>query len=106
MDCTDFFPDRPEMPRDVQVLTLEVKLIVKWKAEESYGMLQTFFIEYQEGFKQEWNVIPSEGETSVVVDGLQAETVYGLRLFAMTIVGESNKTDEIMVKTGKYLICL
>lgn len=90
------------MPRNVQVLTLEVKLTVKWKAGNGYGMRQTFVVEYREGFVQEWNVIPAIGDTSVVIDGLQAKTVYFVRLFALTIIGESNKTDEIIVKTGIY----
>lgn len=92
------------MPRNVQVLTLKVKLVVKWKAGKGYGMRQTFVIEYRKGFEQEWNVIPAVSDTTVVINGLQDETVYFVRLFALTSLGESNKTDEIMVTTGKYLV--
>lgn len=91
------------MPTHVQVLTLDENIIVKWKPGKSDGMLQTFFIQFRKRFEFEWSVIPADGETFVIIDGLQAETVYFVRVFTMTIVGESNKTDKIMVQTGKYL---
>lgn len=90
----------PKMPRNFQVLTLGVTMIIKWQAGKGDGMLQTFFIEYRKGLEQGWNVIPVKDKTSVVIDGLQAETVYTVRMFARTIVGKSNETDEIIVKTG------
>lgn len=93
----------PEMPRNVQVLALVVTMIIKWHADKGDGMLPTFFIEYRKGFKQEWKVIPVKDKTSAVIDGLQADTVYTVRMFARTIVGNSNKTDEIIVKTGIYV---
>ncbi|VDI25834.1 Hypothetical predicted protein [Mytilus galloprovincialis] len=88
------------MPRNFQVVALKLEIIVKWRAGNSGGMLQIFFIEYRNRFESEWNVITAEGKSSEVIDGLQMGTVYFVRMFSRNILGESNTTDEIIIKTG------
>lgn len=84
----------------VQVIALKFKIIVKWHAGNSYDFLQTFFIEYRKSFDLEWSMVTAENKTSLTIDGLQIDTVYFVRLFSRTMAGESNKTGEVIVKTG------
>ncbi|CAC5424079.1 unnamed protein product [Mytilus coruscus] len=91
--------DRPEMPQNFQVVALKLEIIVKWRAGNSGGMQQTFLVEYRSRFELEWSVITAEGKTSKVIDGLQMGTVYFVRMFSRNILGESNTTDEIIIKT-------
>lgn len=91
------------MPQNLRVVALKHEIIVKWLAGNSGGILQTLLIEYRNRFESAWNVITitTEGKTSEVIDGLQTDTVYFIRMFSRNILGESNTTDEIIIKTGK-----
>lgn len=95
---------KPEIPRNIQVIVSNLEIIVKWQAGNGGGLQQIFFIEYRKRYELEWSVIPAESKTSVGIDGLQMDTVYFVRVFSSTVVGESNKTDEIIVKTGNYFV--
>lgn len=91
------------MPIHVQVVPLNIEIIVKWKAEISRELQTTFFVEYRKHLQHTWNILSAESETSVVIEGLHIDTVYYIRLFTRTVVGDSQKTDELIVKTGKRL---
>ncbi|CAC5424099.1 HMCN [Mytilus coruscus] len=93
---------KPEIPRSVQVIALKFKIIVKWHAGNSYGFLQAFCIEYRKSFDLKWSLVAAESNTSVTIDGLQIDTVYFVRVFSRTMAGESNKTGEVIVKTGNH----
>lgn len=90
------------MPQHFQVVALKLEIIVKWQAGNSGGILQTFVVQYRNRFESEWRVILAEGKTSEVIDGLQMSTVYFVRMFSRNILGKSNTTEEIIIKTGKY----
>lgn len=96
---------KPETPRNVQVIALKVQIIVKWHIENSGGFLQVLFIEYRKMFELKWNVVSAKNKTSTVIVGLQMDTVYFVRVFSRTIIGESKRSEEVIVKTGDNFNC-
>lgn len=95
---------KPEMPRNVQIIALYNTIIVTWQTSHNGGTQQTLFIEYKKYFELEWKSVPIENKTSTTIEGLQMDTVYAVRMFSKTSVGDSNKTGEVIVKTGNFLL--
>lgn len=93
---------KPEMPSNVQVIAMNHKIIVKWKTGYNGGTQQALFIEYKKRVELEWKSVPTENKTSTTIAGLQMNTVYVVRMLSRNSVGESNKTEDIFVKTGNY----
>lgn len=88
------------MPKNLEVIALKIEIIVKWKNVASSKFPQAYFIEYRKRFDLEWTIVPADSKTSLVIDGLHMDTIYFVRMFSRSILGESNKTDEFIVKTG------
>lgn len=95
---------QPNPPQDVKVIALKLEIIVTWKSGRSDGLHTIFFVEYRKRFQLQWSIFPAESKTSVVIDGLQMDTIFYVRLFARTISGDSNRTDVVIVQTGLYLV--
>lgn len=93
---------QPEMPKNVKVVALKFEIIVTWQSGRSDGLHTLFFIEYRKRFQLKWDIFPAESKTSVVIDGLQMDTIYFVRLFSKTISGNSNRTDVVIVQTGSF----
>lgn len=79
---------------------MKLEILVKWRIGERGKFLQTFFIEYRKRFDLKWNIVPADSKTSLIIGGLQIDTIYFVRMFSRSILGESNKTEEVIVKTG------
>lgn len=88
------------MPSNVQIIALDHEIIVKWQTGYKGRLQQTLFLEYKKHFELGWKSVAIENKTSTTIEGLQMDTVYVVRMFSKNYVGESNKTREIIVKTG------
>lgn len=58
------------------------------------------FVEYCKYFESEWNQVATANRSTAVIDRLEPDTVYFLRLYFKTGTGENSRTDTVIVKTG------
>lgn len=87
-------------PQNVKAVALGTRIIVRWKADQDIGLRETFLVEYRNHYESSWSQFSAEGRSSAIINGLQPNEVYLLRVYSKTAAGESDKTDVIIVKTG------
>ncbi|CAC5426702.1 unnamed protein product [Mytilus coruscus] len=95
----------PRTPANIKAFTQSDIILVKWTADYDIGLQKTIFVEYRKHYESRWNQVSAVNRSTVIINGLDPGTIYLLRLYSTTAGGESNKTDEIIVKTGSRRLC-
>lgn len=62
-----------------------------------------FFVEYRKHVKATWKMLSTGEQSTFVITRLEPNTVYIVRMYSKTAAGESNRTEEIILRTGKTL---
>ncbi|CAC5370244.1 CNTN4 [Mytilus coruscus] len=97
------FARPPRAPRDLRAVALDDIILVKWTADFFINLHQTFFVEYRKHSESSWSRVSVEEKSTVLINGLEKDTIYLLRMYAETMYGESDKTDDIIIKTDSYV---
>lgn len=84
----------------MRAVALDDMILVKWTADYSINLHHTFFVEYRKHSESSWSRVSVEEKSIVVINGLEKDTIYLLRMYSETVNGKSNKTDDIIIKTG------
>lgn len=94
----------PSAPNNIRAVALDNMILIKWTGDFSVELQITFFLEYRKHFETLWNTVSVEDKSSIVLTGLEFDTIYLLRIYSKTMAGESNTTDDILIKTGKQCL--
>ncbi|CAC5420421.1 unnamed protein product [Mytilus coruscus] len=101
--------DLPEKPKIIKVVADMESLTVYWNSTFNGGKQQQFILEYEPVETIEWNKSLPINDTSVdcchhVLQHLEANTNYMIRVVANNEIGRSNFTNIHIVKTLAYYI--
>ncbi|CAC5390621.1 DSCAM [Mytilus coruscus] len=91
----------PETPEIMKIIPKENKVIVQWRERFNGGFPQSVVIQYRRRDVQFWNKIPASdpGMHTDYIDGLTPGTEYLIRMYSKNIRGDSNFTDEKLIRT-------
>ena len=103
-----YFKAIPEEPLSVNVSAKDINLVVKWQRNFDGGLKQSFYIEYKIKTNDQWSIIKSLNKStseilSWTINGLRHDQWYTVRMFSRNKLGESNRTEEIYIKTKGIL---
>lgn len=99
---TLLFSGRPSAPRNIQTVALINAIILKWHAGYDGGLRKEFCIEYRQHIDVKWQTLSAGEQSTFVISSLEPDSVYIVRMYSQNTVGESNRTDEIILKTGYF----
>ncbi|CAC5422324.1 unnamed protein product [Mytilus coruscus] len=91
----------PCMPKILRTVAQQTQIFVLWIPGFDGGFLQWFIIEYKEIGDLYWKNQTTRSSNSIVIGGLQPATKYLIRMFSRNMIDDSNRTEEILIKTGK-----
>lgn len=100
--------EKPQPPTITDVFSETASLRVMWSKQFDGGARQHFVLQYKKDIDNDWqNVRPITDSTRRmevhILNNLESNTVYFLRLFSENQLGSSNYTDISTVKTlSKY----
>lgn len=95
------FSGPPRAPDNLKAVALDHTILVKWTADFDIGIHKSFYVEYRKSFESVWTHVPVKGRSTAVLNGLDLDKIYILRMYSKTKTGESNRTEEIIIKTGR-----
>ncbi|CAC5368502.1 NCAM [Mytilus coruscus] len=87
------------VPQNVKAVALDSRIIVKWTANRHIRQQEMFHVEYRKHSESSWSRVSAENRSTAIINGLQPNTAYFVRVYSKTAAGESDKTDVIIVKT-------
>ncbi|CAC5368485.1 HMCN [Mytilus coruscus] len=87
-------------PQNIMAVAFSDRIIVKWTSDLDIGLQETFVVEYRKHVESSWSQVSVEDRYTAVINGLVADTVYLVRVYSRTASRKSDRTDNIIVKTG------
>lgn len=106
-----FFWGSPSLPLNVTIFPISNGAQISWIQNFNGGFNQTFFIDYHLKDDNIWMTIQLQNSTnsrkiSWTIGNLHPGCLYVFRMFSRNKIGDSNKTEEIVVKIpGNLLTC-
>ncbi|VDI18928.1 Hypothetical predicted protein [Mytilus galloprovincialis] len=80
-------------PHNVKAVPLDFKIIVKWTANRNIRSQEIFQVEYRIHFESSWSRVSAGNRSTAIINGLQPDTAYFVRVYSKTPAGESDRSD-------------
>ncbi|CAC5418103.1 unnamed protein product [Mytilus coruscus] len=91
------------MPKILRTVAKQTQISVFWRPGFNGGYQQWFIIEYKKVGDIYWKYQTTSSYNSTVIGGLQPPTEYLFRIFSRNMIDDSNKTEEISIKTDESI---